>query len=61
MMMLDPQLALAFAVSTGVGFLMLVCGVEKHLLEWRRRARHCPSCGRRIEGRTCGCTPAGHR
>ena len=57
-MELDPQLASLFAVSTGVGFLMIRSGVQKHLLEWRRAPRHCPSCGRRIQGRTCGCTPA---
>ncbi len=57
-MELDPQLTMAFVVTTGVGFLMLVLGAEKHLLEWRRSPRRCPSCGRRIEGRTCGCTAA---
>ena len=54
-MELDPQLATAFAVTTGVGFLMMWAGAQKHLLEWRRTARRCPSCGRRIEARSCGC------
>ncbi|MEX2644654.1 MAG: hypothetical protein WD249_00160 [Gaiellaceae bacterium] len=49
---LDPQLAAAFAVTTGVGFLMLVSGVHKSLLEWRR-GRLCPSCGRRLDGPVC--------
>ena len=60
-MQLDPQLTTAFVISTGVGFLMIVSGVQKHLLEWRRGTRHCPSCGRRIERRTCGCSTAGDR
>jgi NADH pyrophosphatase NudC (nudix superfamily) len=52
---LTPQLAAVFAVTTGVGFLMMLAGVQKSLLEWRQRRRTCPSCGRRIHGRTCGC------
>ncbi len=51
----EPHVATAFIITTGVGFLMLVAGLEKHMLEWRRAARRCPSCGRRIEARTCGC------
>ena len=58
-MELDPQLATMVIVTTGVGFLMMLSGVQKHLLEWRRPPRHCPACGRRIERRTCGCTAAG--
>ena len=53
----DPQLAGLFAATTGVGFLMVFLGVQKSTLEWRRRRRQCPSCGRTIAGRTCGCTP----
>jgi NADH pyrophosphatase NudC (nudix superfamily) len=56
MQALTPQLAAVFAVTTGVGFLMLLSGVQKSLLEWRQRKRTCPSCGRRIAGRTCGCS-----
>lgn len=51
--MLDPNLALVFATTTGAAFLMTFAGVQKRALEWRRRRRVCPSCGRRIEGRTC--------
>ena len=54
---MTPQLAGLFAATTGVGFLMVFLGVQKSTLEWRRRRRHCPSCGRAIAGRTCGCTP----
>jgi hypothetical protein len=42
---LDPQMALLFAVTSGVGYLMVVSGVGKSLLDWKRR-RFCPSCGR---------------
>jgi len=51
--MLDPQLALLFALTTGVGFVMLTAGVQKRALEWRRRRRLCPACGRRIDGPVC--------
>jgi hypothetical protein len=51
--MLDLHLALLFTMTTGVGFLMLVAGVQKRALEWRRRRRLCPSCGRRIDGPVC--------
>ena len=46
-------LALLF-VTTAVGWLMLQAGLGKSMLEWRRRQRTCPSCGRTIAGRTCG-------
>jgi hypothetical protein len=51
---LSPQLAVLLA-STGAGVWMVVAGVQKSALEWRRHKRTCPSCGRNIEGRTCGC------
>jgi hypothetical protein len=51
---LDPQLLAMLVGTTGVGFLMLMAGVQKSALEWRRRRRSCPSCGRHIEGRVCG-------
>jgi hypothetical protein len=53
---ITPELAAVFAATTGVGFLMLLSGVQKSLLEWRHRRRTCPSCGRQIAGRTCGCS-----
>jgi hypothetical protein len=52
---LSPQLVAVFVATTGVGFLMMVSGVQKSMLEWRQRRRTCPSCGRHIAGRTCGC------
>jgi len=54
--MLDSHSAVLLASTTGVGFLMLVSGLHKSALELRRRRRHCPSCGREIRGRACGCT-----
>ena len=50
-MSLDPQIAVTAVASTGAGALMLLAGVQKHALEWRRRRRVCPSCGRRLDGR----------
>ncbi len=52
-MELDPNIALLAIVTTGVGYLMLVAGLHKSLLEWRRPGRTCPSCGRTIHGRVC--------
>ena len=58
-MRLDPQLAILLATSTGAGFLMLVSGIQKSALEWRRRKRTCPSCGRHMNARVCsGCGSA---
>ena len=54
-MSLDSQTAAAVLASTSVGALMLIAGVEKHALEWRRRRRVCPSCGRQVDGRACAC------
>jgi hypothetical protein len=52
---LDPHVAALLVTSTGVGFLMAMAGVHKSALEWRRRRRVCPSCGRRLNGTICGC------
>jgi hypothetical protein len=60
MQQIDPQLAAAFVATTGVGFLMMVAGVHKSMLEWRNKRRHCPSCGRLVDGRVCQiCTHTG--
>jgi hypothetical protein len=50
MAQLDPQLAAMFALTCGVGYLMVLSGIGKSLLDWKRR-RSCPSCGRT----PCGC------
>jgi hypothetical protein len=48
----SPQFVL-LASTMGVGYLMIASGVFKNALEWKRRRRICPSCGREIHGRTC--------
>ncbi len=48
-----PQLAVLIASTTGIGYLMIFSGIHKHALEWKRRRRICPSCGRVIQGRSC--------
>jgi hypothetical protein len=46
-----------FAATTGIGVMMLLAGLQKNALEWRRRRRSCPSCGRHIDHRVCSaCT-----
>jgi NADH pyrophosphatase NudC (nudix superfamily) len=52
---LDPNTALFAIVTFGAGYLMVFAGVHKSALEWRRRRRICPSCGRLIQARACGC------
>jgi hypothetical protein len=54
-MTVTPQLAMLFALTTGIGFLMILSGVGKKGLEWTRRRRLCPSCGREIRRRRCAC------
>jgi NADH pyrophosphatase NudC (nudix superfamily) len=52
-MQLDPHIALIAIVTSGVGYLMVVAGLHKTLLEWRRSTRMCPSCGRALTARVC--------
>jgi hypothetical protein len=54
--MFDLHLAILATVTLAAGWLMAVAGLQKSALEWRRRRRICPSCGRVIEDRVCsGC------
>jgi NADH pyrophosphatase NudC (nudix superfamily) len=55
-MILDLHVLALLVTTTAIGFLMVASGVHKSALEWRNRGRFCPSCGRRIERRTCRCT-----
>ena len=56
-MTLEPEVAALFAVTTGAGFLMILSGLQKSMLELRGRRRTCPSCGKHIERRVCAaCT-----
>jgi hypothetical protein len=44
-------------LTIGIGWMMMMAGVQKSALEWRRRRRICPSCGREIHARVCStCT-----
>ena len=52
-MSIDPHIALLTIVTCGVGYVMALAGVKKSALEWRRRNRICPSCGRAIADRVC--------
>jgi NADH pyrophosphatase NudC (nudix superfamily) len=52
----DSNIAILAVVTCGAGYLMVFAGVHKSALEWRRRHRICPSCGRIIQARVCGCS-----
>jgi hypothetical protein len=52
-MTLDPHIALLGMTTLVVGYLMAAAGIQKSALEWRRRKRTCPSCGRHIQARVC--------
>ena len=52
-MELDSNIAVLAAVTWAIGYLMTLAGVNKSALEWKRRRRVCPSCGRHLEGRVC--------
>jgi len=56
MLFVDPQTYGLLATTTGVGTGLVVIALRKKALELRRGRRLCPSCGREIEGRTCGCS-----
>jgi hypothetical protein len=49
----DPAPLAAAVVAAGIGWSMLVSGVAKRQLRWRRERRRCPSCGHPISGRVC--------
>ena len=54
--MIDTHLMVLAASTLGAGWLMAHAGVAKSALEWRRRKRVCPSCGKQIQARVCaGC------
>ena len=40
-------------LTVGIGWMMMMAGLQKSALEWRRRRRICPSCGREIHARVC--------
>jgi len=48
-----PHLATLVIATLAIGWLMTIAGLQKSALELKRRRRICPSCGRRIDARTC--------
>jgi formate dehydrogenase maturation protein FdhE len=48
-----PHLATLAVATLAIGWLMTLAGLQKSALELKKRRRVCPSCGRRIEARTC--------
>jgi hypothetical protein len=52
-MTLHMNIAMIVMVTLLAGWLMTIAGVQKSALEWRRRRRICPSCGREIRARCC--------
>jgi NADH pyrophosphatase NudC (nudix superfamily) len=50
---MDPHVGLVTLVTLGVGYVMTLAGLQKSALEWRRRHRVCPSCGRAMDTRIC--------
>ena len=53
---MTTQVTAMLISTTGIGFLMAWSGIQKNMLEWRRRRRYCPCCGRVIDGRRCACS-----
>jgi hypothetical protein len=47
------QLAVTYAVTTAAGFWLVLSGVHKRLLAWRRESHRCPCCGRIARSRVC--------
>jgi hypothetical protein len=57
-MAFDPHVAALMLSTAAAGLLMALAGVTKNGLEWRRRRRICPSCGRVLRGDACACRSA---
>jgi recombinational DNA repair protein RecR len=52
-MNVHPNITILAILTMSVGYLMVVAGLHKSLLELRRQGRQCPSCGRAITERVC--------
>lgn len=52
-MTIDLHIVMLAILTVGIGWMMVMAGVQKSALEWRRRRRICPSCGREITARVC--------
>jgi len=57
-MILDPHIATIAVLTLLAGWLMASAGLQKSALEWKRRRRICPSCGREVVGAGCTCAAA---
>ncbi|HEX6662097.1 MAG TPA: hypothetical protein VF025_00345 [Gaiellaceae bacterium] len=56
---LHLNIAILAAATCASGYLMIVAGLHKNMLELRRPKRKCPSCGRRLETPVCpACAPS---
>ena len=53
MVTLDPGILMLAALTTAFGWTMLFAGTRKRALEFKRRKRVCPACGKAISGRVC--------
>jgi len=55
--MFVPHVMTLAVATLGIGWLMTYAALQKSALEWRKRRRVCPSCGREIRARVCStCT-----
>jgi hypothetical protein len=52
-MTIDTHMAFLAVSTLAAGYLMTVAGLRKNALEWRKRRRMCPSCGRELRTRVC--------
>jgi hypothetical protein len=55
-MAIDPHTALLMVLTLGVGYVMTLAGLQKSALEWKRRRRTCPACGRELQRGVCTCS-----
>jgi hypothetical protein len=53
--MIDLHTTILVVATLAAGWLMTMSGLQKSALEWRKRRRICPSCGRIIQHGTCSC------
>ncbi len=52
-MLIEAHVALLAVVTMGSGWVMTQAGLQKSALEWKRRRRTCPSCGKHMAARVC--------
>ena len=52
-MAMNLHVAMLVILTVGIGWVMMTAGLQKSALEWRRRRRVCPSCGREMQASVC--------